>query len=188
MNAELLGYALQQYAQMARIGSKVQQRGWLPVKHSIGALFALFTAASLLTACGAGTSSLPPGTNNNCGGPPVQLSVIYPIPNSRYAPGNLANIYVSTNGQLFNSKNNQYNFVLKQSNGSRTATGALIGINKSLVPRPHANPTYANPFYYASSIPGNYVIGRKQSVNLVWNVSGSGCTPNLVVSTFRTRR
>ena len=155
------------------------------MKHSIGALFAFVTAASLLTACGPGTSSLPPGTGNNCGPPPVQLDVLYPIPNSRRAPRNLRNVYIVTNGHLPNA--NAYNFNLVQANGSSTATSPFFGVNKSQIPRPHARTTFTNPIYYATSIPNNYRIGRRESVTLRWNIPRSGCTPRTVVSSFRTR-
>jgi hypothetical protein len=155
------------------------------MKHSIGALFAFITGASLLTACGPGTTSLPPVTGNSCGGPPVQLEVLFPRPNARRAPGNLGNVYVSTNGQLPN--NNQYNFFLKQSNGSSTGTSPFFGISKSEIPMPHATPSYPNPVYYASSIPNNYLIGPSQAVSLYWNVFGTGCTPRFLVSSFQTR-
>lgn len=157
------------------------------MKNSIGALFTFATAASLLTACGgSSTAGGPPGTNNSCGGPPVQLEVLFPIPNSRRAPVDLRHVYVSTNGQL--PKANNYNFHLVQSNGRSTATGGLSGTSKSEIPAPHANPSFANAIYYATSIPSNYVIGPRQSVNLNWNLPHSGCTPSFTVSSFRTRR
>lgn len=155
------------------------------MKQSIGALFAFFTAASLLTACNGGNTSPPPGTGTNCGGPPNQLEVLYPIPNSRSAPGNLGNIYVSTNAQL--PSGNQFNFALVQSNGSSTGTSTFFGISKSQIPTPHANPTYANAVYYATSIAASYVIGPSQSVSLYWNIFGSGCNAHFLVSSFRTK-
>jgi len=154
------------------------------MKHSIGELLAFLTAGSLLTACNSGTPSAPPGTGSNCGGPPNQLEVLFPIPNSRRAPGNLANVYVSTNGQL--PSNNSYNFFLVQANGSSTGTSPFFGISKSQIPTPHANPTYPNPIYYATSIPSSYIIGPSQSVSLYWNIFGSGCAPHFLVSSFRT--
>ena len=95
------------------------------MKKSIGALSA-FLAASLLVACnnnngfgpGPGPTSSPSG---NCGGPPNQLEVLYPIPGSHSAPAALANVYVSTKGPL--PPSNQFNFYLSQSNGSATFTG-----------------------------------------------------------------
>jgi hypothetical protein len=155
------------------------------MKHSIGALFAFATSASLLTACGSGNTSFPPGTGNNCGLPPIQLEVLYPIPDSRRAPGNLRKVYVATNGALPNY--NSYNFYLVRSNGSNTATSPLFGSSKSELPTRHAKPTFANAVYYASSIPSGFRIGRSQSVKLLWNIPGSGCTPHSAVSSFRTR-
>jgi hypothetical protein len=155
------------------------------MKHSVGVLLAYITAVSLLTACGAGTSSFPPGTGGNCGPPPLHLEVLYPIPNSREAPRNLRNVYMATNGQLPHA--NAYNFFLRQSNGSSTATGRFFGTSKSQVPAPHAHSTYSNAFYYGSSIPSGYRIGRNQSVSLYWNIPGGGCNPRTLISSFRTR-
>jgi hypothetical protein len=155
------------------------------MKHSIGARFVFITAGSLLTACGPGTLNGPPGTGNSCGLPPVQLNVLFPIPNARRAPRNLRTVYVSTNGHLPNA--NAYNFSLVQTNGSSTATSPFFGVSKSQIPTPHATPPYANAIFYGTSIPSNYRIGRNQSVNLRWNLPRSGCTPNRVVSSFRTR-
>jgi hypothetical protein len=155
------------------------------MKHSIGALLTFITAASLLTACGPGTLTGPPGTGNSCGPPPVELNVLYPIPNARRAPRDLRTVYISTNGHLPNA--NAYNFNLVQSNGSSTATGPFFGVSKSQIPRPHARPPYVNAIYYGTSIPSGYRIGRNQMVSLRWNLPRSGCTPRHVVSTFRTR-
>lgn len=171
---------------VAREGRETQQRGCLPMKHSSGPLFASIIAASLLTACGAGTSSFPPVTGNNCGPPPVHMEMLYPVPNSRRAPANLSNIYVATNGALPHA--NAYNFVLRQSNGSSTATSRFSGSSKSQIPSPHARSKYSNPSYYFTSIPSGYQIGGKQSVNLYWNIPGAGCAAHTLVSSFRTRR
>jgi hypothetical protein len=154
---------------------------------SIGTLLALFSAASLLTACyGSNGVNTPPGTGTNCGGPPSanQLEVLYPIPGTRHAPDALGNIYVSTKGQL--PPNNQFNFFLVQANGFSTFTSVFFGISKSKIPLPHANPSYPNPVYYASSLPASYIIGPAQSVSLFWNNGGTGCTPHFLVSSFRT--
>jgi hypothetical protein len=156
------------------------------MKKSLGAFFALFTAAMLVSACNGGNNAAaPPGTGQNCGGPPNNLEVLYPIPNSRNAPSALGNVYVSTKGQL--PPSNNFNFFLVQSNGNSTFTGAFAGVSASQIPTPHASPSYANPVYYASSLPPSYIIGPSQAVSLYWNDGGTGCTPHTLVSSFRTK-
>jgi hypothetical protein len=164
------------------------------MKKSIGALSA-FLAASLLVACnnnngfgpGPGPTSSPSG---NCGGPPNQLEVLYPIPGSHSAPAALANIYVSTKGPL--PPSNQFNFYLSQSNGSTTFTGLFATINASQIPTPHAKPSYPNPTYYASAIAGpygsSYIIGPNQAVALLWNDGGRNCIPHFLVASFKTKK
>src|ERR1700693_1790327 len=103
------------------------------MKKSLGAFFALFTAAMLVSACNGGNNAAaPPGTGQNCGGPPNQLEVLYPIPSSRNAPSALGNIYISTKGQL--PPSNSFNFFLVQSNGNSTFTGAFAGVSASQIP------------------------------------------------------
>jgi hypothetical protein len=158
------------------------------MKKSIGALSALAAAAGLLTGCNGANNNFPtpPGTGTNCGGPPSanNLEVLYPKPGARNAPGALGNVYVSTKGQL--PPSNSFNFLLVQSNGAQTFTSFFFGISKSQIPTPHANPTYSNPVYYASSLPSSYFIGPSQTVNLFWNDAGTGCTPHALVSSFKT--
>jgi hypothetical protein len=159
------------------------------MKKAISALCALL-AAGTLAGCNNGYSNPapPPGTGQNCSGPPNQLEVLFPKPGSRNAPVALANVYVATNGQL--PSNNSYNFFLTQSNGSSTFTGLFSGISKSQLPPGSASATYPNAVYYASAIAGpygsGYVIGPHQAVSLLWNISGSGCNPHFLVSSFRT--
>jgi hypothetical protein len=166
------------------------------MKKSIVALFALFVSAGMLAACN-GNNSIGPGPgpsqgpSGNCGGPPSsdQLEVLYPIPNSKKAPPGLANIYISTKGQL--PPSNQFDFYLAQSNGANTFTGPFSGINKSQIPNPHKTPTYSNPVYYASAIAGpsgsSYTIGPNQAVSLFWNDGGRNCVPHFLVSSFKTK-
>jgi hypothetical protein len=159
------------------------------MKKAISALCALL-AAGTLAGCNNGYSNPapPPGTGQNCSGPPNQLEVLYPIPGTRSASPALGNIYVATKGQL--PPSNSYNFFLSQSNGSSTFTGTFSGISKSQIPNPHANPSYPNAVYYASAIAGpygsGYVIGPHQAVSLLWNIAGSGCNPHFLVASFRT--
>ena len=158
------------------------------MKKSTSALFALFTVASLLAACnGNNNNNNPPGSGSNCGGPPAsnQLEVLYPIPGSKSAPPGLGNVYVSTKGQL--PPSNSFNFFLVQSNGGSTFTSPFFGVSQSQIPSPHATPSYSNPVYYASSLPTSYFIGPSQAVSLFWNDGGTGCTPHVLVSTFKTK-
>jgi hypothetical protein len=154
---------------------------------TIGALFALLAGAGMLAGCNNGSVSAPPGTGTNCGGPPSsnQLEVLYPIPGTHTAPGILGNIYVSTKGQL--PPNNQFNIYLVQTNGGSTFTSTFFGVTRSQVPTPHATPSYPNPVYYAASLPSSYTIGPGQTVNLYWNDGGTGCSPHVLISTFRTK-
>jgi hypothetical protein len=164
------------------------------MKNSIGALSALVAVASLLAACN-GNGALGPGPSpssspsGNCGGPPNQLQVLYPIPGSHNAPDGLANIYVSTKGPL--PPSNQFNFFLSQSNSSSTFTGLFGTINPSQIPAPHATPSYPNPTYYASAIAGpygsSYTIGPDQAVALFWNDGGRNCIPHFLVASFKTK-
>jgi hypothetical protein len=157
------------------------------MKKSIGALLVLFAAGMAAGCNGANNVNNPPGTGTNCGGPPSssQLEVLYPIPNSKGAPPNLGNVYVSTKGQL--PPSNQFNFYLVQANGGSTFTSTFFGVSQSQIPTPHAKPTYSNPVYYASSLPASYLIGPDQAVTLYWNDGGTGCTPHFQVTAFRTK-
>ncbi len=156
----------------------------------IGVLGAFAAGAALLAGCNgsSGNNNPPPGVGTNCGGPPSanQLQVLYPIPNSRNAPQALGNIYVSTKGQL--PPSNQFNLFLAQANGAQTFTSVFFGISKSQIPSPHATPGYSNAVYYASSLPPSYIIGPNQAVSLLWNDGGTGCSPHVVISSFRTQR
>lgn len=162
-----------------------------------GALLFLLSLAGVLAACNGANNGFPgpgptQGPTGNCGGPPSsnQLEVLYPIPNSKNAPAGLANIYVSTKGQL--PPSNEFDFLLSQSNGNSTFTGPFTGINESQIPKPHATPSYPNAVYYASAIAGpsgsSYVIGPNQAVDLFWNDGGRNCIPHFLVSTFRTKK
>jgi len=153
---------------------------------SIGALSAILTAATMLAACNGNNNIGPaPAPSGTCGGPPNQLEVLYPIPNSKHAPDALGNIYVSTKGSL--PPSNSFNFFLVQSNGASTFTGTFAGISKSQIPTPHANPTYSGAVYYASSLPPSYIIGPAQAVSLFWNDGGTNCSPHFLVSSFKTK-
>jgi hypothetical protein len=158
-----------------------------PMKKLNGALLTLFGAAILLSACNGNNNGIttPPGSGSFCGGPPNQLEVLWPIPNSKNAPSGLGNIYVSTKGTL--PPSNSFNFFLVPSNGLSTFTSTFFGVSQSQIPTPHATPSYSNPIYYASSLPPSYIIGPAQAVSLFWNNGGTGCTPHTLVSQFRTK-
>jgi hypothetical protein len=154
------------------------------MRKSIGVLIVIL--AGVLAACNGNSSvSTPPGTGQNCGGPPNQLQVLWPIPNSQNASGQFNNIYVSTKGKL--PPSNLFNFYLVQSNGGSTFTSTFFGISASQIPSPHATPSYSNPIYYATSLPSGYIVGPAQSVTLLWNDGGTGCTPHTAVATFTTK-
>lgn len=167
------------------------------MKRSFGVFFGALAAAVSLAACNNGNNNnnLPPGTGTNCGNPPYQLEVLYPKPNARAVAPNVGGVVVAFNHPL--SSGNLYNLWVNESNGSSQFTsngngGPVYGpgsgftsINASQIPTPHANPTYANPSYYATNF--SQVIGPAQSVNLYWNDGGLQCTPNIIVSSFRTK-
>ncbi len=162
------------------------------MKKSIGAL-ALFATASMLVACNGNNGIVGPGPtagpSGNCGRPPSQLEVLYPIPRSHDVPPALTAIYVATKGAL--PPSNSYDFYLSQSNGAATFTGPFAQLSASQIPTPHAKPSYPNPTYYASAIAGpygsTYIIGPQQAVSLLWNDGGKNCSPFFVVSSFHTK-
>lgn len=162
------------------------------MKKSIGAL-SLFAVASMLAACNGNNGIVGPGPTStpsgNCGRPPNQMEVLYPIPHSHNAPPALPAIFVATKGTL--PVSNNYDFYLSQSSGAATYTGLFTQISASQIPTPHAKPSYANPTYYASAIAGpsgsTYIIGPDQAVSLLWNDGGRNCSPFFVVASFRTK-
>ena len=161
-------------------------------------LIALLSVAAALAACnGANNGGFPgpsptSGPMGNCGGPPSsnQLEVLFPVPNSKNAPPGIANIYVSTKGQL--PPSNLFDFLLAESNGGSTFTGPFTGINKSQLPPGHKDPTYSNAVYYASAIAGpsgsSFPIGPNVGVSLFWNDGGRNCIPHFLVASFRTKK
>jgi len=167
------------------------------MKRSFGVFFGALAAAVSLAACNNGNNnnSLPPGSGTNCGSPPYQLEILYPKPNARGLPPNVGGVVVAFNRSL--PSGNLYDLWVNQSNGTTQYTtnnngGPVFGpgsgftsINAAQIPSPHANPTYANPSYYATSF--SKIIGPTQAVNLYWNDAGLACTPNIIVSSFRTK-
>jgi hypothetical protein len=162
------------------------------MKKSIGPL-AVFAMASALVACNGSNGIVGPSPtatpSGNCGRPPNQMEVLYPIPGSHNVTPALPAIYVATNGSL--PVSNDYDFYLSQSSGAFTYTGLFTPISASQIPTPHAKPSYSNPTYYASVIAGpsgsTYIIGPDQAVSLLWNDGGRNCSPFYVVASFRTK-
>jgi hypothetical protein len=126
-------------------------------------------------------------TYPGCGPPPesLTLEVLYPIPNTRNAPPALKRIYISTKRKM--PRSNSFNLYLLQANGKSTFTSRFLKTSESKIPTPHAAPSYPNPIYYGSLLPPSYIIGRDQAVRLLWNDGGTGCTPNFVISRFKTK-
>ncbi len=145
----------------------------------------LCAAAAALVACNSNGNVTVPPPIGYCGPPPNNMEVLFPRPNARNVSPALGAIYVSTQGAL--PPSNSFDFAVAQSNGAQTLTSNFFQINQSQIPTPHPSPSYANPTYYATSIqPPSYIIGPDQSVSLLWNDAGTGCTPHFVVSSFRT--
>lgn len=152
------------------------------MKKSIGIIFSVMLAAGLLAGCNGGGSN---GGNNgfgtNCGGPPTGFQVLYPRPSAPHVPpNNSGSIYVAANPAL--TVGNSYNFLATVSGGGSIGTGNFATYNGS-IPNPHVSPAPGSTIYVASFL---YPIGPLQTVQLFWNVGGSNCTPNVIVSTFTT--
>lgn len=160
----------------------------------------IVTAAGtgLLCACGKNDlqgSPLPASipevsTAVSCGRPPKSFQVLFPKPKTKSAPPFLNALYVSTKTAL--PKGNEFAFKVTQGGGKSVLSQPFIRVDKSQIPRPHATPKYANPKYYASSVLGAYgssfVIGWDQRVKLLWDNRAKKCTPDFVVSTFKTKK
>lgn len=148
--------------------------------------FALCSAAVVFAACNSnGNVSTPAGVGTYCGPPPNKLEVLYPKPGARNVNPAIGNFYVSTSGLL--PPSNNFDFAVAQSNGAQTLTSNFFQIKASQVPTPHPSPSYPNAVYYATSVqPPSYIIGPDQSVSLLWNDGGTGCTPHYLVSSFKT--
>lgn len=164
------------------------------MKKSIGVFLGTLATATLLAGCNNnGNNVVTPTPGPGCANPPYQMEILYPKPGATRVSPSSAVIYVSTTTPL--PSGNQYDFQLSQSNGNvQFTTGpggqplsgpgsGFYGVSAAQIPSPHNNPTYANPVYYAT----NFVpIGPLQSAALMWNDAGTGCTPNVTVSTFAT--
>jgi hypothetical protein len=167
------------------------------MKRSIGVFLGAIAAAATLAACNNSNNNpgTPPGTGTNCGNPAKNMEVIYPKPNAKSVPPNVGGVIVAFNGSL--PSGNMYDLWINQSNGNSQYTvnsngGPVYGpgsgfytIKASQIPSPHANPTFANPSYYATNF--SSPIGPAQAVNVYWNDAGINCNPNVIVSSFRTK-
>lgn len=166
------------------------------MKRSIGVFIGAIAAAVSLAACNNGNNNpgTPPGTGTNCGNPPYNMEVLYPIPNGKVSPS-IGGVVVAFNKTL--PSGNQYDLWVNQSDGSSQFTSNVNGgpvygpgsgfttVAYSKIPLPHAKASYPNPQYYLTLF--NNPIGPAQAVNLYWNDAGLNCSPNVIVSSFRTK-
>ncbi|MBV8332854.1 MAG: hypothetical protein JO029_09900 [Candidatus Eremiobacteraeota bacterium] len=166
------------------------------MKRSTRAL-AGFAAATLLAACNNNNNGgVSPTPGPGCGNPPYNMEVLYPKPNAPKVPPTAQVFYVAVSQAL--PSGNQYDFWVVPSTGSPQYSvnqngqpvinqpgSGFFSVNASQIPFPHANPTFSNPQYYATGVP--YPIGPLTTVNLVWNDYGTGCNPNVIVSSFSTK-
>ncbi len=157
------------------------------MKRSIGVLFALVAAAAYWRHATAAMQSgrvrgRPRGRPVTAAARPNKLEVLYPIPNTRKAPPALANIYVSTKGQLAAQQSVRLLFGAVE-RGDHVHRALYADQQVADSSNPHATPSYSNPCYYASAIAGpygsSYVIGPDQSVSLLWNNGGRELHPAL---------
>lgn len=156
-------------------------------------------AAVLLAACNNnnnnGLGPTPPTIGPNCPNPPFNMEVLYPKPNALNVPPTVNVFYVAFDQPL--SAGNQYDFIVSSSNGNQQNStnqngqpisspgSGFFSVSSTQIPFPHANPTYANPQYYATEVVSP--IGPLQTVNLVWNDVGTNCNPVQIVSSFTTK-
>jgi hypothetical protein len=152
------------------------------MKKSIGLIFASVLAAALVAGCNSGNNN---NNNNgfgtNCGAPPAGFQILYPRNNApRVPPGNAGGVYVAAKPPLV--VGNSYNFLPVVQTGSLPFTSTFATYNGA-IPSPHNSPAPGSTVYFTSFL---YPIGPLQTVQLLWNDGGTGCTPNAIVSTFTT--
>jgi hypothetical protein len=140
---------------------------------------AAVAAVLLLTACN-NNSTNNNGFGSNCGGPPNSLQVIHPINGASKVNPAIQGIFVATNGAL--PIGNQFNFLIVQSSGAQQFTSTFAHYTGA-IPKPYTSPPPGSTIY-ETAIP--QPIGPLQSSNLYWNDGGTGCTPNVIVSSFTT--
>lgn len=153
------------------------------MKTTIGFVFSVIAAAGLLAGCnGNGNNTTPPGTGSNCGGPPAGFQVLYPRNNAPHIPPNNGNaVYVAANPALV--VGNSYDFNAVQSSGFTQFTSTFATTSIGNVPSPHASPAPGSTIY-VTQMP--YPVGPLQTVQLFWNDGGTGCNPNVLVSSYST--
>jgi hypothetical protein len=137
-------------------------------------------ALALLTACNNGSSTNNNGFGQNCGGPVNNMQVLKPIDGSSHVNPSVTSIFVATGSPL--PVGNQYNFLLVQSGGFQQYTSTFAHYTGP-IPNPHASPAPGSTIY-ETVIP--QPPGPLQGVNVYWNNGGTGCTPNVIVSSFTT--
>jgi len=152
------------------------------MKKSIGLIFVSVLAAALVAGCnGSGSNNNNNGFGTNCGGPPNGFQVLYPRNGApRVPPGNAGGVYVAAKPPLV--VGNSYNFLPVVQSGALPFTSTFATYNGS-IPNPHTSPQPGSTVYFASFL---YPIGPLQTVQLYWNDGGTGCTPNVIVSSFTT--
>ena len=153
------------------------------MKKSFGLLFAGALTAALVAGCNSGNNNNTPlGFGTNCGPPPNGFQILYPRNNApRVPPGQANAIYVAANPPLV--VGNSYNFFVSQSNGNQQFTSTFATFNGQ-IPAPHNSPAPGSTIYVANIVVSP--IGPSQTVNLLWNDGGTGCTPNAIVSSYTT--
>jgi hypothetical protein len=169
------------------------------MKRTLFAFFGTLASAALLAGCGNNNNNnVAPTPGPPCGTAPYQMEVLYPIPGSSHVTPNVGipptQIFVSTTTPL--PSNNQYDFQVSQSSGTvqlsvnnagqpvASPGNGFYATNLSAIPSPHVTPSYPNPVYYATNF--QFPVGPLQTVSLMWNDAGTGCTPNITLATFTT--
>lgn len=151
------------------------------MKKSLGLLFAGAVAIALAAGCNSGSNNGNNGFGTNCGAPPKGFQILYPQNNAPHVPPNNANaIYVAANPPLV--AGNSYNFFVVQSNNNQQFSGNFATYTGP-IPKPHNSPSAGSKVYVSYF---RAPIGPLQSVNLYWNNGGTGCTPNVIVSSYTT--
>lgn len=151
------------------------------MKKSIGLLFAGLLAGALVAGCNSSSSSNNNGVGTNCGNPPTGFQILYPRNNAPHVPpGNAGAVYVAANPAL--PVGNSFNLLPVTSGGAQPFTSTFATYTGP-IPSPANSPTPGSTVYVTQFL---YPIGPLQTVQLYWNDGGTGCTPNVIVSTFTT--
>lgn len=152
------------------------------MRKSIGFIFMSLLAAGLVAGCSNNNNNNSiPGAGTNCGGPPNGFQVLYPRNNAnKINPGNAGAVYVAAKPALV--VGNSYDFFASQSGGGQQFTSTFATYTGP-IPNPHNSPTPGATVYQTQFL---YPIGPLQTVQLFWNDGGTGCNPNVLVSTFST--